>query len=819
MFKLFFALFLSGLSGVLFGQSTQNVRGTLLDIATQAPIYGARIQLRLANDSTQKIQAVSDPDGQYVCTKVPIGKHLMVVQAQGYALKSIPVIVNSGKESIVDIQLEELVAELAEVVVISRKKGEVNNELSTVSSQQFSVAETERYAGSRGDPARMASNFAGVQGADDSRNDIVVRGNSPLGVIYKIEGVDIPNPNHFATSGSTGGPVSIINNKLLGNSDFFLSAFPAEYGNSTSGIFDLKLRSGNNQRHEFSGQFGFLGTEFMAEGPLSKKGKASYLIMGRYSTLKLFQTLGIKIGTDAVPAYGDYGFKFNFPFKGGRSLALWGMGGKSDIEILISQQKEYSSELYGEGDRDQYFGTSMSVTGLTYKRSLKEKWFLQTTLSGAIDEQHSHHNYLIRGIDTNVIDGIPTAQIRVDSIFAIMGYQFKTTRGSLSSSATYKPNKKQLFKFGVTADYLFFNMLDSARASDNSGGYLNFVNRWDYKGGSVLLQPYFQWRYKLNDKMDFTAGIHNQYFSLSKSISLFEPRLGWKYQLNKGNRIFAGAGLHSQTQPNYIYTYHKLNTDGSKRYENITMDFSKSIHTAMGYEKSFNAGFTIRTEVYYQQLYQIPVENKASSMSIINLGSGFARFFPDSLKNTGTGKNYGVELTVQKYFDKSYFILFTGSLYDSKYTGSDNIERNTSYNGTYTFNVLFGKEFKLNEKQSISIGGKYTQAGGRRYGYVDVPRTVATNELVFKDSLFNSRQFNAYSRLDLKINWKLNTKKITHEIGLDLVNILNTKNLLSLAYAPDLANPKKEPIAEKYQLGFLPLFYYRIDFTLSKRAD
>jgi len=247
------------------------------------------------------------------------------------------------------------------------------------------------------------------------------------------------------------------------------------------------------------------------------------------------------------------------------------------------------------------------------------------------------------------------------------------------------------------------------------------------------------------------------------------------------------------------------------------MDFSKSIHTALGYEKAFKNGISIRTEVYYQYLYHVPVTVTPSSFSIINQGSGFARFFPDTLKNTGTGKNYGIELTVQKYFNKSFYILFTGSVYDSRYTGSDGIERNTSYNGLYASNVLFGKEFRINNRQSVSIGGKVTVAGGKRYGYVNVAASETANEIIFSDSLFNERQFRDYFRADIKINWKLNAAKVTHEIGLDLVNLFNTRNLLSLTYAPNLANPKAEPIAEKTQLGFLPIFYYRIDFRLGDK--
>lgn len=791
-----------------FAQPKQTVRGKIYDSETNFQIIGAKITL-LSDDSLAKFQVLTNEEGAFRIDNVPVGKYQLSAYYPTYDLKTITLEVNSGKEAIANIPLSERIIEQPEVKITARKKGAVINEMALISAQQFSVEETNRYPGSRMDPARMASNFAGVQGADDSRNDIIIRGNSPLGVVYKVEGVDIPNPSHFAISGSTGGPVSIINNKILGNSDFFMSAFPAEYGNSTSGIFDLKLRNGNTNRHEFTGQFGFLGTEFLAEGPMSKNGRSSYLVMGRYSTLSLFQKIGIQLGTDAVPVYGDAAFKFNFLTKKGGAFSFYGMGGKSSISILISEQKEYSEEFYGEGDRDQYFGTSMGITGLSYKKSLNEKTYIASTLALAYDEQHANHNYLIRSLESDSIT------IRVDSIYPLMGYKFATTKASGFFSINHKINKQHLIKAGINVDVMFMDQLDSARILVTD---TNFVIRWDYKGSAAMIQPFIQWKYRISDKMDFTAGIHSQYFSLSNSFSYVEPRLGWKLKMNKGQAVFAGAGMHSSTQPLYTYTYHKLDNAGNKIYHNKNMDFSRSLHTGLGYEKAFEKGFNVRTEVYYQYLYNIPVTVTPSSFSLINMGGGFARFFPDSLKNTGTGHNYGIELTVQKFFDKSFFFLFSGCLYDSKYTGSDGVLRNTSYNGSYVTNFLAGKEFKLNSKQTISLGMKVTMAGGKRYGYADPVLSSLYNEVIFKDSLYNERQFKDYFRADFKINWKFNADKVTHEIGLDLVNIFNTKNLLSLTYAPNLKNPSADPFAEKQQLGFLPIFYYKIDFRLAKKG-
>ena len=800
----------------VLAQPTQTVRGKVFDSETNFPLVGAKVSV-ITSDTAKNYRALTDTNGDFRIPNVPIGKHQLEVLLMTYEAKVMTIEVISGKESIVNVPMSEAYVEQVEVTITARRKGEVINELATISAQQFSVEETNRYPGSRMDPARMASNFAGVQGADDSRNDIIVRGNSPLGVIYRVEGIDIPNPSHFAISGSTGGPVSILNNKILGNSDFFMSAFPAEYGNSTSGVFDLKLRSGNDNQTEFTGQFGFLGTEFVAEGPMGKQSKASFLVMGRYSTLSLFQQMGIQIGTDAVPVYGDGAFKLNWPLKSGGNISWWGMGGKSDISIKISEQTEYSTEFYGEGDRDQFFGTSMYVSGVTYKKPVNEKTFVQATLAASLEEQHTQHVYLQRSLNISP-NGDTT--IQVDTTYPMMGYVFKIGKLSGYTSVNHKFNKKHLIKAGISFDLFAMNQSDSVLYDLDIPD--NFKTRWDYAGSAALIQPFVQWKWRVSENMDLTAGVHAQYFTMSNSVSPFEPRVGWKYRMKGNQSIFAGGGLHSQTQPYYMYTYNLLDDQGGKIYHNKSMDFTRSAHSGIGYEKFFNKGFSVRTETYYQHLYNVPVTIAPSSFSMINVGSGFARFFPDSLENTGTGYNYGIELTVQKYFDKSFFFLFSGTLYDSKYKGSDGILRNTSYNGNYVVNLLAGKEFKVGTKHVIGVGAKVTRAGGRRYGLVDLTQTNDLKEIIFQDSLFNELQFADYFRVDFKISWRLNTNKVTHEIGLDLVNILNTKNLLSLAYAPSLDpavinSPNYRPIAEKSQLGFLPIFYYKIDFKLKKK--
>jgi hypothetical protein len=556
----------------------------------------------------------------------------------------------------------------------------------------------------------------------------------------------------------------------------------------------------------------------LAEGPLSKNSKSSYLVMGRYSTLTIFQKLNINLGTDAIPKYFDGAYKFNWVLKNGGQLAFFGMGGSSDIAIKISDYKEYTEDLYGEGDRDQYFGTSMITSGLNYKKSLSEKTFISSTLAYSQENQSTNHDYLKnRRIDAG------SDSISIESIYHMMGYEFQVQKLSGYTALNHKFNKQHLLKAGLSFDLISMDFQDSC-LYDLDSAALGFETRWDYKGTAAILQPFVQWKWRISDHMDFTAGVHAQYFTLTNSVSPFEPRLGWKYRMDKGQAIFAGGGLHSMIQPYYTYAY-KVLPGTTNPNSNMNMDFSRSAHSGIGYEKSFNKGFNIKTEAYYQYLYNIPVTIAPSSFSMINVGSGFSRLFIDSLQNTGDGYNYGLELTIQKYFDKTFFFLFSGTIYNSQYRGSDMVWRNTSYNGNYVVNFLGGKEFKVGERSVIGIGGKVTAAGGKRYGLVDIAASEAAKEILFQDSLFNELQFKDYFRADLKISWRKNADRVTHEFGLDLVNILGTKNLLTLAFRPPLTqqdfadqqNGTFVPYSQKTQLGFFPIFYYKIDFRAKSK--
>ncbi|WP_026260695.1 TonB-dependent receptor [Spirosoma luteum] len=816
---MFIRLLLLSLCIPLFGhaQLTQMLRGRVVDKESKYPLVGATVQV-----VDVKMGSLTDTSGSYRIAGVPVGRRTVRVTLVGYKEVLLNnIIVDAGRETILDVELEESMQQLAAVTVRAQRTGEARNDMAVVSARQFTVDEADRYAGSRGEPARMASNFAGVQGADDSRNDIVIRGNSPQGVLWRLEGVSIPNPNHFAIAGTSGGPVSIINNRYLANSDFFTGAFPAEFGNTVAGVFDLKLRNGNNERHEKTIQFGFLGTEAMVEGPLSRKSGSSYMVSYRYANLGLFSKLGLDIGTQAVPSYQDGFFRLNFPLKtrsgtSAGSVSLWALGGTSTVDILVSQQKADDRNIFGQNDRDQYYTSRMGVAGLTYTRPVSKQTFWKTTLALSGNVQDANHNYLFLRKDNIGNPLVQNSRFVIDSLRPILDYRFQELRYTLSSFVNHKIGSRSTLKVGLNADVFHFTAFDSVRTFEPpaSTRFTRWQSRWNANDVFALLQPYVSYRTRLTENLTLTVGLNALILTLNaNSLSPVEPRLGLSYDLPNRQKLSVAVGLHSQMQPTYTYFYKTPNLISSTFpspliAENKNVGLTKSWHYVAGYNRLLGRNLRLLLEAYYQHLFQVPVERVQSSFSMLNTGAAFSRIFPGPLVNMGVGRNYGVELTLEKFFSDNYYFLVTSSLFDARYKGSDDIWRNTDFNGRYAFNALFAKEIPF-RRSSLSLGAKFTATGGRWYGPVDEEASRRNQEIVFASATRNSLQFAPYRRFDVKLDYKINRTNLTHTIAVDLVNVLGIKNLLSLSYAPQ---PDGTFVKQEYQLGFLPVFYYRVNF-------
>lgn len=771
---------------------TQTIKGKIIDKQSQETLPGVNI---LINGIEPVMGTSTDNAGYFKIIDVPVGRVSLSISYIGYE----PIMLNnldltSGKELNLEIEMTEQIVAMPEVVISANKeKADALNEMATVSTRQFSVEESQRFAGARNDVSRMAQNFAGVRGANDAVNDIVIRGNSPVGLLWRLENIDIPNPNHFGDFGSTGGPVSMLNNNVLANSDFMTGAFPAEYGNAVSGVFDLRLRKGNNEKHEFLGQIGLNGFELGAEGPFSKNGKASYLINYRYSTLGIMSAMGINFGTGtAIPYYQDIVFNLNFPTKKAGNLNLWGMGGINQIDLIASNPEDTIGNLYVD-DVDVYDRSKIAVAGINHTYLFKNASYTKFSLAAS-----------------TIINQDKVDSISVETGEPVDFYFQNYTLNKISSSFFYKKKftAKDNLQVGIRADIFFSDIKDSIYISSND----SYETLSEYKGTTALLQPYVQWQHRFTDRLTLNTGLHFQFLTLNNSNAI-EPRAGIRYDLSNADAISFAYGLHSIMAP--IATYFKTVEVADNMFEqpNQDIDFIRSHHFVIGYDHIFNETIRLRVESYYQYLYDVLIDRDSSSYSAVNAGS-FTSGTPDYLTNNGTGDNFGIEFTLEKFMDKGLYFLITASIYDSKYIGSDGIKRQSAFAGNYVANIVGGKEFNLPGKKvenkstkQLVFDTKLTAAGGQRYTPIDLEASILANETRYDWTKSFSLQFRDYFRWDVRAAFKINGKKALQEWAIDIQNLTNRQNPYTQRF--DAATGEVNTV---YQLGIFPVGQYRITF-------
>ncbi len=767
----------------------QVIRGKVVDKQSQTPLPGANIILL---ESDPPVGTSTSSAGDFRLEGVPVGRQGIAVSFIGYHNKVIQnLIVNSAHETVLFIELEEKVQTTEEVTIVGNaRKDQAMNKMASVSARAFTVEEASRYAGSREDVARMAMNFAGVSGANDQRNDIIIRGNTPSGLLWRLEDVDIPNPNHFAASGTTGGPIGMLNNNTLRNSDFFTGAFPAEYTNAFSGVFDLKMREGNNENYEFLGQVGFNGFELGAEGPFRKDGKSSFLVNYRYSTLEVFDMLGISFGTSGIPRYHDLNFKLNFPMKKGK-LSWFGLAGESSISTLESETKD--DDLYIEEGMDLVNGSNLITSGLNYSRFHDENTYSKFILSYLEQSGFTDLDIFEPGEE-------PEPFYREDNTEKRLTFKYIFNK---------KFGKKLSNRTGLAINRFGYNLSVKTWEEYNQRTY-QLDNKKTVVEGPNLYRGYSQWVYKFSDRFEIKPGLSFMYFGLNDHFSV-EPRFGANWKTGYRTSLNLGYGKHSKVQSMPAYFIETIYKDGTTEFTNKNLDFTKAHHWVMGFDALLTDHLRLKTELYYQYLYDVPVEEHSSYYSVLNAGSNWGLNTRDFLTNEGEGWNYGVEFTLEKFYHNNWYFLSTVSLFESKYTGSDGVKRNTAFNGNFVTNALVGKEVQLKNKGTLVFDVKLTWAGGKRYTPIDVEASQKKDDGAFNTVYINelayAKQFPDYVKADVKIGYRLDGKKVSQVWEFYVENVTNHKNPLNQTF-----NPNADEIETVYQLGIFPLFNYKIYF-------
>ena len=778
--KLTNLLIISTLSCFFFSTNAQNtfptqtIRGEIRDADSGVFLQGATIGIQI---NQQLKGSVADEKGLFRLDSIPVGRYDLTVNFLGYETMIIPEIaIEAGKESIQNIWLKKSSESLTQVVVSGI--GRNNRRTEKMSAHTLTVEETFRFPATFNDPARLAMSYPGVVGVDDQANGISVRGNSPATMQWRLEGVEIVNPNHLSNAGTssdrptnTSGGVNILSAQMLGTSSFQTGAFPVEYGNVLGGIMDMKLRAGNNEQREFTLKTGLTGLEFAAEGPFSKKSNASFLLNYRYSFVGVLTALGTDFGGEKI-TFQDLSIHLNLPTKKAGTFSFFGTGGQSENIFEKPDSATIEKELL-----NIRFDSKMAAIGLKHEMAFKNSFWTSTAVFS-----QAENNYLT---DFPVSPSLVFEDLESDN-FTRQKISFLTQIQRGFSKGKIK------YGLGMTTEAADFSSSIGIGATNppvffRGGDEQNFIFR-----------PFVGWAAQLSSKNEMKIGLATPYFSQPETF-YFEPNFELSHQFSTNQKLSLKSSLHSQ------YFFHELfSIENNGLRLNPDLQPSRSWHSVLAFRNQSKSGTVFQSEIYYQMLFNLPVSNnEMGSYSAINHAEG-VDWMLQNLENGGTGTNVGLDLSLQKFLTKKLYFLVAGSLYNSTYKAKNVVKRNTRFNGNYVLNLTAGREFLKKKKaksRTFGVNVRTVLAGGMRV-------TPITNFQVDPNSpnAF-SNQLKDFFRMDLRGYFKWNRANRTSILAIDIQNATNRKN--EAYFYHDLV---KDAVVLKEQLGLIPNLTYQLDF-------
>ena len=777
MKKMMFIITLLAMQSLAFSQSlTQTIRGKVYDQLTQEALPFANIMVL---DTEPMMGAMSDMDGNFYLERVPVGRHNIKISMMGYESYVVSeLLVSTGQQPFLDGGLTQISLDMDELVVTISKDVPLNT-MTTVSSRQFTVEESERYAGGMDDPARLASSFAGVATPSVVSNGISIRGNNPGGVLWRIEGVEAPNPSHFADlTVAGGGFITALSSHMIGNSDFYTGAFPAEYGNALSGVFDINLRRGNTDEKEFTFQAGVLGVDFSAQGPIVPGKKASYNMNYRYSTMGLMAPL-LPDDTGLL-LYQDLAFNTYLPTQNVGNFSFWGVGLTDRQEMVAVDSSLWISNFDRDNSQTSLY---MYATGVSHKMALNSKLFINTTLSATgngLSHQEQRLDYELQAHDQS-------------------GAESQTWRYSLQSSLGLRLSKQHSNHSGFTYSTLGYDV-DIEQSQAEGGAPIKVAQR---EGNSGLLQVYTQSKLQLSSKLSMNVGVNAQYLMLNEKGSI-QPRAGFKYNIDDKRSLALAYGRHSRIERLPVYF-----VDIAGVQPNKNLDLQTADHLVLAYNIKLNDQMRVCVEPYYQRLNNIPV-SPTDYFSTINMRSDI--FFNRELVSEGSGRNVGVDLTVERSISNGFYYLMTASLFDANYTDAQGVTRSTRFNKNYVVNGLMGKEWVVGKDKNnlLSVNGRFNYLGGNRKETIDQQASMLAQDVVYAETGGQESFADRHDDMPIisfTVSYRKNKPSYSSVWSLQVLNATAAKE-----YSNDWVDLRSGKVETKYEGIMVPNLSYKIQF-------
>ena len=772
----------------------ETLRGTVKDAITGEPLIGATVKIAELNNAA----AVADMDGNFIINISTGGRYTIETNYIGYEPSVMKEIMISGaKEVVVEIALRENSTELKEVVVKPRvnKEATVNPNVLT-GGVMLSMEEASRFAGGYNDPARLVMSFAGVSG-DAGGSGLSIHGNAPERMQYRIEGVEVFTPNHYNDMWNAGyGLVSGLNSNVIGNSDFFTSTFNANYNNALSGVFDVKMRSGNNSKHENILQIGTVSEELTLEGPISRKNNSSYIVNYRYGFTSLVDKLGLVDTEGSHMGFQDFSVKFNFPTKRAGTFSIFGLG-LFDTNHDDPLKIEDVHSVYDVSNNDSKL--TQILAGASHKIYFGNKWTWRTTVAYNMQHLKSDMYYykVIRNNDKLAYEEPKTG-------YPFSQQQMNEDRLVFNTELSKQVTSKWLTQFGGEYSHRFFDLY--YKAHDQLYDTVNNMTEYArMKDNTGLANLFWQNLFTLSDKFSMSVGVAGNYFLLSKDFSV-EPRVSFKWDPNEKNSISIGYGLHSMVEKLDTYFY----CDAAGNTPNKDLGLSKAHHVHATYTHKFNSNLTLRLNAYYEYGFNTPVGINGSTYCVTNR---YYNYTDEPLVSKGNTRNYGGDITLEHYMTRGFFGQVNFSLYKAEYRGEDKVWHNQLYDRGFMFKILGGKEWMIG-KNVLNVSAKYSIQGGLRYSPIDLnamradaAKGIIYDSPIYKDGEVFTNRFDPTGVVDLTVSYKINKRKVSHTIAFEGLNVLGAK----------------VPQYQRYDLGTndvriddggisFPNIFYRLDF-------
>ena len=767
---------------------TQVIKGEIFDSESLTALAGASVTVTGINPP---VSTTSSEKGLFLL-RVPAGRVSLKISFVGYEDKIISdILVTTGKEIELQVAMKEKLIEAKEIfVTASGNKNQAINQMATVSAGTIRTDDALRFAGGFYDPSRIVNAFAGIVTANsDESNDIVIRGNSSRGLLWRLEGIEIPNPNHFSDGqGGSGGAYSAITSNAISNFDFFTGAFPAEYGNAISGVMDLNLRKGNADNYEFAFQTGMIGAEISAEGALFRGNRSSFLVDARYVNFDFLSKAGIiDLGdNNYAPRSGDIVFNLYLPAGKKGTFSIFGFAGSSAIGKIA--ERDPAHWITHDDSREEMESFGSFTAGIKHLVTLKGgNSYLRTVAA-------------FTGYNDTYREGNIDSSLHLVNSYR-HDYRYPALRFSVLLN--HKETRRTVLRTGINAGVLMARMEDYRMTG--SGSYDTLVSP---SGSGLMAQYFMQLRTRLTENFEINYGFHVIGFSVNGSMSV-EPRLGLRWQLAPRLFFNAGTGLHSRAESFQVYYNLIKNEYGRRETLNKNLDFTKSFQAAGGFDYSLNENLNFKFEAYNQNLFDVPViYNSGSRYSAINSAEGLPS---SAMKNKGKGYNRGIELTVNKHYSANYYSLFTLSLFDSKYKAGDNKWYNTYYNTSFVSNLLAGKDFYFGKDHGscISINLRLLSRGGYRYTPVDMTRSLKYKKIIYKSSETYGAMLPAFFRMDSGISFRRNKPSYSWIIMVDVQNVTGRKNIYRKKFYYENGSVTEKNV---YSVGTVPVVNFRVEF-------